>query len=51
VPGAALPTGDETADWQKAFVAQSGQLSKANGRTADAISIIGGCETLVNAAR
>lgn len=51
VPGAALPAGDETADWQKAFVAQSGQLSKANGRTADVISIIGGCETLVNKAR
>ena len=51
IDGASLPDGDALSDWQKAFVAQSGQLSKANGRTADVISIVGGCETLINKAR
>lgn len=51
VEGAALPAGDAVSDWQKAFVAQSGQLSKANGRTGDVIAIFAGCEAMVNAAR
>jgi len=51
VEGAALPAGDAVSDWQKAFVAQSGQLSKANGRTGDVITIFAGCEAMVNAAR
>lgn len=51
VEGYPLPAGDTTEDWQKAFVGQSGQLSKANGRTQDAISIVSGCEAMMNAAR
>lgn len=66
IPGASVPddvplTGNAAKDavilaqtvneWAKAFVAQSGQLSKANGRTSDAIQIFSECERLVNAAR
>ena len=51
VEGYPLPAGDTTEDWQKAFVGQSGQLSKANGRVADTINIFRGCEKLVNEAR
>lgn len=51
VPGYALPSGDTTDDWRKAFVGQSGQLSKANGRTADVIEIFAGCEAMMNEAR
>lgn len=51
VPGYPIPSGDATADWQKAFVGQSGQLSKANGRTQDVIAIVSGCEALLNEAR
>lgn len=39
------------APWASAYVGMSGQLEKANGRTADAIDIVKRCETLVNAAR
>lgn len=45
VPSAALPTLQATSvDWQVFGVAQTGQLDKANGRTRDAMSIVGGCE-------
>ena len=50
VEGAAIPNGD-VQEWQAGFVAQSVQLSKANGRTADAIAIVEGCEALVNDVR
>jgi hypothetical protein len=51
VEGYPLPKGDTTDDWRKAFVGQSGQLSKANGRTGDVITIVSRCEEMVNAAR
>lgn len=51
MPGYAIPAGDALSDWQAAFVGQAGQVEKANGRTADAISIYEGCEKLVNGAR
>lgn len=37
--------------WAAAYVAQGGQLAKANGRTVDAVEIVRGCETLVNESR
>jgi len=37
--------------WAGAYVGMSGQLDKANGRTADTISIVGVCESQANAAR
>lgn len=37
--------------WAAAYVAQGGQLAKANGRTVDAITIIRQCEQLMNEAR
>lgn len=51
VPGAQLPADDELASWQKFGVAQSGQLSKANGRNADIIHIVTVCEKRANDAR
>jgi hypothetical protein len=39
------------APWAAGYVAMSGQLDKANGRTGDAIEIVTDCEALVNAAR
>lgn len=39
------------APWANGYVAMSGQLEKANGRTADAMSIQRQCEQQVNAAR
>lgn len=51
VPGAALPVDDELSSWQKFGVAQSGQLSKANGRSADILHIVTICEAKANAAR
>lgn len=51
VPGAQLPTDDTVQEWQKFGVAQSGQLSKANGRSADIIHIVTICETKANASR
>lgn len=48
---AILPDGHEDArPWQAGFVAQSGQLEKANGRTADAIAITGNCERMIASA-
>jgi hypothetical protein len=44
VPGAPLPTGDTVGDWIAFGDAQTGQLDKANGRTADAIGIVERCE-------
>lgn len=37
--------------WAGAYVGMSGQLEKANGRTADAIDIVTNCEAMVNSAR
>jgi len=37
--------------WASAYVAQGGQLAKANGRTADTVHIVQRCEELINAAR
>lgn len=39
------------APWASWGVEQTGQLDKANGRTADGIAIMERCEALVNAAR
>lgn len=39
------------APWQAGFVAQAGQLEKANGRTADSITIVSRCEAMLNATR
>lgn len=51
IPGAPLPAADELVDWQKFGVAQTGQLSKANGRTADVLHIVSTCEAKANKAR
>ncbi len=39
------------APWAAAYVAMSGQLEKANGRTVDTIEIGATCEALANEAR
>ena len=44
VAGADLPEGNTVADWVAFGDAQTGQLDKANGRTTDALAIIGRCE-------
>lgn len=44
VPGTALPEGSTVGDWVAFGDAQTGQLDKANGRTADTLAIIGRCE-------
>ncbi|SMF70473.1 hypothetical protein [Allosphingosinicella indica] len=44
VPGAPLPEGNQVGDWIAFADAQTGQLDKANGRTADTIGIIERCE-------
>jgi len=51
VPGSPLPADDTLTEWQKFGVAQSGQLSKANGRSEDIIHIVTICESKANAAR
>lgn len=51
IPGAPLPADDTLPEWQKFGVGQSGQLSKSNGRNADALHIISTCETKANQAR
>lgn len=51
IDGAALPADDTLPDWQKFGVAQTGQLSKANGRTADVLHIFGTCEAKANKSR
>ena len=44
VAGADLPEGNTVADWVAFGDAQTGQPDKANGRTTDALAIIGRCE-------
>lgn len=44
VPAAPLPAGETVGDWIAFGDAQTGQLDKANGRTLDAIGIVGRCE-------
>ncbi len=45
VPSAALPPVDAVeADWQVFGIEQTGQLARANGRTADVIEVVTGCE-------
>jgi hypothetical protein len=44
VPGAPLPVEDVIGEWIAFADAQTGQLDKANGRTADAIGIVERCE-------
>jgi len=39
------------APWASAYVEQDSQIDKANGRTADTISIVRECEAQANAAR
>jgi hypothetical protein len=51
IPGAPLPADDELKSWQVFGVEQSGQLTKANGRTADVIHIVSVCEKKANDAR
>jgi hypothetical protein len=51
IPGAPLPADDTLPEWQKFGVAQSGQLSKANGRSDDIIHIVTICEKRANDAR
>lgn len=51
IPGAPLPSDDSQAEWMKFGLAQSGQLSKANGKAEDILHIFTICETKANAAR
>lgn len=44
VAGADIPKGDTVGEWITFADAQTGQLDKANGRTADTIGIIQRCE-------
>lgn len=44
IKGVPLPDGNVVGDWIAAFDGQTGQLDKANGRTADAIGIVERCE-------
>lgn len=44
VPPAQLPGGETVGDWQIGFLEQTGQLEKANDRTADTIHIVTTCE-------
>lgn len=50
VPGAPLPAGETVGDWIAFGDAQTGQLDKANGRTADTIGIVERCEARDRAA-
>jgi hypothetical protein len=55
VPSAPIPTQgstdlEEAKVWAGGFVAQSGQLAKANGKFDDTVHIIGECERRYNAA-
>ena len=51
IPGAPLPAEDTLPEWQKFGVAQSGQLSNANGKAEDILHIVTVCEAKANAAR
>ncbi len=44
MPGADLPSGNTVGDWVAFGDAQTGQLDKANGRTADTLEIVEKCE-------
>ena len=45
VPSAALPPADAVeTDWQVFGIEQTGQLARANGRTADVVEIVTSCE-------
>lgn len=45
VPSAALPPVDAVeADWQVFGIEQTGQLARANGRTADVVAVVKACE-------
>lgn len=48
VPAEPIPADD---DWASAYVGQTGQLAKANGRLSDALGIFSRCEAMVNSAR
>lgn len=44
IAGASLPSDDDKESWRKFGLQNAGQLSLANGRTRDTISIVEGCE-------
>lgn len=44
VASARIPTSDTAGDWIAFGDAQTGQLDKANGRTADTLTIVQKCE-------
>lgn len=45
VPSAALPPAEAVeTDWQVFGIQQTGQLARANGRTADVVEIVTSCE-------
>lgn len=50
VAGAPLPDGETVGDWIMFGDAQTAQLDKANGRTGDALAIVGRCEARDRAA-
>ncbi|QTC87529.1 hypothetical protein [Brevundimonas pondensis] len=51
VPSAALPPADAVeTDWQVFGIEQTGQLARANGRTADVVEIVTSCEARDTAA-
>lgn len=51
VPPTPLPDLQNVGDALNAFVAQTAQLDKANGRTKDTIFIVENCEKMINKAR
>ena len=51
IPGAPLPDGIDARAWMQFGIEQSGQLDKANGRSADILHIVRTCEANANKAR
>lgn len=51
VPAVPLPGFEDVGEVVGAFIEQTGQLDKANGRTADAIHIVSTCEAQINETR
>ena len=51
VPVTAALAAALVAPWAAAYIGMSGQLDKANGRTADAMEIVKDCERRANEAR
>lgn len=51
MPPTPLPDLQNVGDALNAFVAQTAQLDKANGRTKDTIFIVENCEKMINKAR